>query len=219
MPDESFLKEVAAQLRKPSGEFGNEVAYAMNKSNELMNLATIKALQIEDGNTILEIGMGNGFFVPHVLKQAGELTYVGVDYSDDMVQLASSVNKTHVEQQAAKFYVGAAHELPFDDQIIDRLFTVNTVYFWDNPSAILKEFKRVLKPGGLLAVAIRPEQCLKQYPSTKYNFEFISNEKILNWLQEHHFEIDEVIEETEAEVEILEKRIIPKFTVFIAKAT
>ncbi len=217
MPDETFLKEVAAQLRKPTGEFGSEVASAMNESNKAMNLATISALQIEDGNHILEVGMGNGFFVSHILTQAEDLNYTGVDYSEDMVRSASSINKEHIELGHAAFFTSGARKLPVSNQSIDRLFTVNTIYFWENRSAILDEFKRVLNPNGLLAIAIRPQRCMKEYPSTQFNFEYYSPEQVCTLLTTHGFIITQVIEEMEPETEVLGKSIHPEFSIILAR--
>jgi hypothetical protein len=42
----------------------------MNKGNRLMNLETISQLGIVDNDKILEIGMGNGFFVKIFLRLA-----------------------------------------------------------------------------------------------------------------------------------------------------
>lgn len=221
MPDESFLKEVAAQLRKPTGEFGNEVASAMNESNQKMNLSTIDALQIEAGNTVLEVGMGNGFFVSHILNQADNLNYIGIDYSPDMVQLASDINKTHLEKGTAVFYASNASELPISNHSVDRLFTVNTIYFWEDQSQILNEFRRVLKTDGLLAISIRPDRCLKEYPSTQFGFNHFTTEKVAELLEEHGFFNTQIIEDTEPEAEVLGKKIIPEFSIVTAcsKAT
>ncbi|RNC85607.1 MAG: class I SAM-dependent methyltransferase [Balneola sp.] len=221
MHDEAFLKEVAAQLRKPSGEFGTEVALAMNESNKTMNLATISALQIEEGNHILEIGMGNGFFVSQILEQADDLRYTGIDYSEDMVQLASSVNREYIEKGLAVFHTSPAQHLPVSEQSIDRLFTINTLYFWNDHTSILNEFRRVITLEGLLVISIRPENCLKEYPSTQFNFEYYTNEKVSSLLEDHGLAVQEIINKKEPETEVLGKVIIPEYSIIIAsiKAT
>ena len=216
MPDESFLKEVAAQLRKPTGEFGNEVASAMNESNQKMNLATIEALKVEAGNTILEVGMGNGYFISHLLSQADGLSYIGIDYSEDMVKLTSSINKAHMDDGKAAFHTADAKELPVLNHSVDRLFTINTIYFWDDQMAILKEFIRVLKPGGLLAISIRPERCLKEYPSTQFGFEYFTAQEVSQILEDQGFVNPQIHEDIESEIEIMEKKLVPEFSIITA---
>ncbi|MEQ9310308.1 MAG: class I SAM-dependent methyltransferase [Balneolaceae bacterium] len=217
MPDQEFLKIIAAQLRKPSGELGNEVAEKMNESNREMNLATINSLEIKDGESILEIGMGNGFFVKHILSKAERLHYIGCDYSEDMVTLSTKLNQQLINSGEASFLHADAHNLPIENQSIDHLFTINTLYFWENIEVILKEFKRVLKSNATLCITIRPESCLKQYPSTQYNFNYYSIDSILDSLLKNGFNVTDIIEQKEPEVEVLEKKIIPEFIIFIAQ--
>ncbi|MBK7811139.1 MAG: hypothetical protein IPI50_07870 [Saprospiraceae bacterium] len=67
--DEQTLKEIAKQLRQPSGEFATQVGQKMNEGNLHINLNTIEALNLQKGDHILEIGMGNGFFVKIYYQQ------------------------------------------------------------------------------------------------------------------------------------------------------
>ena len=76
---ENELKSLAVQLRKPEGSLGIEVGRMMNKRNKLMNLATIDQLEIQPNDKILEIGMGNGFFVKYILKKDETVRYIGCD--------------------------------------------------------------------------------------------------------------------------------------------
>ena len=66
--DIETAKKVAIQLRKPEGEFGLKIGKKMNESNAYMNLFTIKNLPIKTNDKILELGMGNGFFVNEIFK-------------------------------------------------------------------------------------------------------------------------------------------------------
>lgn len=216
MPDQDFLKEVAAQLRKPNGEFGNEVAQKMNESNREMNLATIAALEIKNNDRILEVGMGNGYFVRDVLLVAKNVSYIGCDYSQDMVHLASTLNSKFIDLGQASFHQSEAHHLPEDNNSIDHLFTINTMYFWDDAPSILSEFKRVLKKDGSLIIAIRPEGCLRQYPSAQYNFKHYTPEQVTDVLQKSGFSVTQIIKEKEPEVEIMEKTVTPEYVVIVA---
>ncbi len=215
--NEDFLKEVAAQLRKPNGEFGREVADKMNESNQQMNLKTIELLDIKPQETILEVGMANGAYTQTILEKAASVKYIGIDYSSDMVELALRNNNTHLENKGAEFFLGDIINLPVSSNSVDKLFTVNTIYFWGDLDKSLLEGHRVLKTNGLFAITIRPEGCLRKYPSTKYNFKHFSTEDIENLFIKHGFEIHTSIHEIEPETEVLDEMITPEFAVIVGK--
>ena len=60
---EENIKFIAEQLRKPSGEYASKIGEKMNESNFQMNIKTIESLVLEAQDNVLEIGMGNGFFI------------------------------------------------------------------------------------------------------------------------------------------------------------
>lgn len=57
----------------------------------------------------------------------------GVDYSQTMVEQARKRNKSLIEQGHVEIKQGEVSQIPFDDQCFDKLFTVNTLYFWPKP--------------------------------------------------------------------------------------
>lgn len=215
--DEEFLKEISAQLRKPHGEFGYEVAQKMNESNRAMNLTTINAMELCDNDTVVEIGMSNGFFVSRIIEQAKNITYWGFDHSQEMVEASNALNKKLVEKKHATFEVADIQKLPLENNSINKIFTVNTLYFWDDIKATLNEFRRVLKPDGMLLISIRPEACMKAYPSNKYSFEYFTPNKVSKLLTKNGFSVQKVIEEKEPEVEVMGKKLIPEFAIIIAQ--
>lgn len=215
--DEDFLREVAAQLRKPNGKFGKEVAEKMNASNQQMNLKTIELLDILENDSVLEIGMGNGAFVPDILNSAKDVRYFGIDYSEDMVELANTMNNSFIVDHTVKFILSDVENLPFSSKTMDKIFTVNTIYFWKDLEAAFRECSRVLKEDGLFAITIRPKGCLKKYPSTQFNFNYFNIVDIQNLFEHHGFEIYKTVYECEPETEVLENMIIPEFAVIIGK--
>ncbi|MBK9048006.1 MAG: hypothetical protein IPL74_15450 [Bacteroidetes bacterium] len=53
------IREIAAQLRNPTGEKGIEMGHIMNEANVAMIDHTFETLQPVSGESILEIGHGN----------------------------------------------------------------------------------------------------------------------------------------------------------------
>ena len=124
---ESELKTIAAQLRCPSGEDGQEMGDAMHKRNISMTRAAFSSLQAEAGNRILELGHGSARHVPELLSQADDLNYCGIDISDTMHHTAKSVNADLIAQEAAQFELYDGVHLPLANGTFNRVFTVNTI--------------------------------------------------------------------------------------------
>ena len=199
---EEELKEMAAQLRKPAGEKGLKTGEWMNSGNFQMNQDTLRVLEPKNGDSILEIGMGNGLFVKNILENRPSLRYTGCDFSHEMVEEAKKMNNFWVNNEQARFINTSAIKLPFENKSFDKIFSVNTIYFWDNEPAILKEFKRVLKPGGCFILALRPKHQMIKYPFTKYGFSMFSKEEVFILLQNNGFIVTQSYENTEPDFEL-----------------
>lgn len=184
---EDEQKLLAAQLRKPTGEVGLEVAHFMNKGNELLNRNTIQKLKLQPDAKVLEIGMGNGKFIPELFQMEESITYYGVDYSELMVAEATQINQGLVQNKKVQFFHNSADNLPFEDQSIDAIFTVNTIYFWEDATSVLEESKRVLKPGGQMVLGLRPKSQMKNYPFVKFGFNMFTPNAVVELFQHHGF--------------------------------
>ena len=129
--DESDAREVARQLRNPEGADGLEIAERLNSTNAEMITTTIQTLGLSDNNTVLELGPGNGQHVSEVLAMAEGLDYVGLEISETMWAEAKARNSTPPPSTSIGFELYDGSVFPFGDEEFDRLFTVNTIYFWD----------------------------------------------------------------------------------------
>jgi SAM-dependent methyltransferase len=72
---------------------------------------------------------------------------VGLDASAEIIAKASA----DFARPMLEFIVGSAYELPFDDGTFDIVHTHQTLQHLANPVAALREWRRVTKPGGLVA--------------------------------------------------------------------
>ncbi|QHT67265.1 class I SAM-dependent methyltransferase [Rhodocytophaga rosea] len=195
--DEEQIKAVARQLRQPYGEAGIQVGEKMNESNAHINLFTIEQLQHQAHDRILEIGMGNGFFVKDILSNYPSVRYVGCDFSEVMIGQAQKLNEVFVKNGQAQFISAGACNLPFEKESFDKIFTVNTLYFWENPATVLAQIKQVLKPGGLLVMGIRPKHIMESLPFTKYGFTMYNKEDVTELLANNGFTITNIFEKEE----------------------
>jgi trans-aconitate methyltransferase len=46
--------------------------------------------------------------------------------------------------------------LPKFNEPFDKIFTINSIHFWREPVDCLKELRKLLRPGGLIAVTLQP---------------------------------------------------------------
>jgi ubiquinone/menaquinone biosynthesis C-methylase UbiE len=91
---------------------------------------------------------------------------VGIDIEAAQIERATAAAAAqHVTN--ARFKVGDAYPLPFPDAAFDVVFAHTLLNHLDEPMRALREFRRVLKPGGLVAVRDRDLSSLCIYePST-----------------------------------------------------
>ena len=216
--DEKSLQQLAQQLRKPDGDLGKKVGENMNASNALMNTFTIEELHLQNDDCILEIGMGNGFFVKTILGIEHSVSYYGCDYSELMIAEATALNKNFVETGQAKFVLASADHLPFKSHSFDKLFTINTIYFWSNPSVELTEIHRVLKPKGKFLLTVRSKLTMENIPVTQFGFKLYSKELLTDLLTATGFEVTQVVEKEETEMEFSGHKIKPITWIFCAEA-
>ena len=190
----------------------------MNRGNLQMNMDALAAVQPAPNEALLEIGMGNGYFVHELMSREGSLSYIGCDYSPEMVVAAKQLNAGWVVSGQVQFVVGEVTALPFADHQFDKVFTVNTIYFWEQPAAALREIKRVLKPGGLLVLSLRPRRQMEKYPFTQFGFTLYSMESAQALLGNNGYTLLATHENTEPDIEVEGKTYSMENMVLVARS-
>jgi ubiquinone/menaquinone biosynthesis C-methylase UbiE len=181
-------KFLAAQLCQPSGLFGKFLmADFLNRHNERMNHSAVDRLELQPTDAVLDIGFGGGVTIYKMLETIETGKIYGVDFSHEMVAQAKQKFRTEIESNKVSIELGDVNKLPFAEHTFDKICTVNTIYFWDEPLASLKEIKRVLKNDGRLVVGIRSADKMKQLPVTQYNFRLYNPEAVRDLLVEAGF--------------------------------
>jgi arsenite methyltransferase len=151
---------LSRQLSHPSGPGGKVVARLMNRGNRTLNDRVIARLDVKWGDRVLDLGFGGGLtFAP--LWERGA-TVVAIDRAEDMVAAARARFADAVAAGRLELHAGDVARLPLADGAVDRVLTVNTVYFWSDLAAAFREVRRVLAPGGRLVVAIRDRAVMRR---------------------------------------------------------
>jgi ubiquinone/menaquinone biosynthesis C-methylase UbiE len=129
-PDFGARAATYDQLR-PADENWREVYEALVREGDLA------------GRRVLDVGCGTGKFVAALSERA---KVWGLDASPEMLEVARA------RAPEARFKQGSAEAMPFKDGWFDRATLWLVVHLLDRPRAYA-EIRRVLSPGGVIAVA------------------------------------------------------------------
>lgn len=171
---------IARQSAKPSGPIGALIGRIMRSETTADNAMAIAELQVQPGNDVLELGCGHGRTLRQLVRLATPGAVAGLDHSRVMLDLAAAENAAAVAEGCLQLHLGDCEKLPFEPGSFDRVLCVHTAYFWNDPEVCLREIARVLRPGGRLALAHRPdddEKARAAFPGSVYHFR--SDEQIL----------------------------------------
>jgi len=160
------LQNLAAQLRCPQGNEALKTGEMMNLTNGNIINKTIGSLDIQPDDIILEIGPGNGAHVKNIVTD-NSVIYTGIDISESMVTEAQKLNS---KLPNATFRLTDADVIPFGESQFNKVFTVNTIYFWNDPQAYANQIAQVLKPGGLVSIGFIPKSTMQHIPFAKFGF-------------------------------------------------
>jgi ubiquinone/menaquinone biosynthesis C-methylase UbiE len=145
------ITALAPHFRKPEGEIGKEVGRQMAKHNEEAVAFTIKCLEVQPADHILEIGFGPGEGIAQSVQLTPNGYVAGIDISDVMLEMAKERNHRAMMQEHVELTLGEARSMPYEDESFHKLFAVNVFHFWKDPAIELAECFRVLRPGGKVA--------------------------------------------------------------------
>lgn len=211
------FKMMAKQLRRPNGAMGSRVGNMMNKANEFLYDFTLSVMQPSSGQSILEIGFGNGKFFDKFFAKAEGLKVTGLDFSETMFNTAKGNNKENMESGKLSLHFGSSQQMPFPDNSFDKIFCINVIYFWDEPHQHLLEICRVLKPGGRFYATVRTKESMEKMPFTKYGFAFYETANWKKVVEESGLSFVEEIPFDEPEVEFDNNKIIVQSLCTIAE--
>ncbi len=153
----------ARQLANPSGVFGWAVGKLMKRANRLPTQLAIDALAVEGGDHVLDMGCGAGQAIAAIVPSVGSGAVHGIDQSDLMVSEATRLNRKAIADGKATVRMGAFERIPFPDGMFDKILATNVMYFWHDPTRVLGEIRRVLIPGGRLAIYLTDAATMRHW--------------------------------------------------------
>lgn len=108
----------------------------------------VDRLDIRPGMKVLDVACGTGNTAIPEAKRGADVT--GVDIASNLIEQARA--RAETEGVKAKFDVGDAEDMPYEDATFDAVVTMFGAMFAPRPDVTAAEMKRVCKPGGLIAM-------------------------------------------------------------------
>lgn len=148
---------IARQSAHPRGWIGHLVAGVMAWDTAGANTQALEALAVGPAEEVLELGCGHGRTLARLSALEPTARICGVDPSEVVRREARRRNRAGVTAGRIRIEDGDSGKLPFETGRFDAAFSVHTIYFWPDVAEGLRELGRVLRPGGRLLLAYRPD--------------------------------------------------------------
>jgi ubiquinone/menaquinone biosynthesis C-methylase UbiE len=133
--------------------------------------------------SVLDAGCGTGGLIKALQGVGAPWTIKGLDYSPVACSYARERTSVPIEE-------GSIEALPFGDGQFDAVLTADVICQIDDASVALAEFRRVLKPGGILAINVAAYNWMRSYHDelmdTRYRFR---RSELANLLRQAGFEV------------------------------
>jgi SAM-dependent methyltransferase len=117
----------------------------MEQDHLPITLPVLEKMRIAPTDSVLDVGCGGGWLSRRLAKLAPDGRVIGMDISDEMIHHARRAS-AHFDN--LMFVTGQVAEIPWQSNLFSHAISVESSYYWPNPSAGLKDIFRVLHEGG-----------------------------------------------------------------------
>ena len=190
----SFVKYVGRNFGNPNGFGGKITTKIMNIINQKQYNAVLNNIHLKQDNIILDIGFGNGYLIKKLFEQNISIKIYGIEISNDMINKTTIKNKQNIENGKLKLSLENINKTSFGENTFDKIYTVNTIYFWNELDKSFSEIKRILKPDGMFINVIYTKEYLNKIIYTKYGFNKYGVEEIEKITKDNGMKIIKTVE-------------------------
>jgi len=142
-------------VRADRGPFGlpkglsGRLAGRLMAANDEQQRELSQLVEIPPKGSLCEVGFGPGVLLGLLRARFPDASLCGVDPSTVMLrQAARAIGDAAIDLRCA-----AAGDLPFEDDTFDVTVSFNTMQFWPDRNAGLREIRRVTRPGGKVLIS------------------------------------------------------------------
>jgi len=127
-----------------AGDFGKIAKVNVREAEDF-----VSRLDVPPGAQVLDLACGTGNLAIPLARRGASV--IGVDIAPNLLEQARE--RAAAEGLDICFEEGDAEQLPYPDATFDAVVTMFGAMFAPQPERVVAECARVLKPGGLLAMA------------------------------------------------------------------
>ncbi len=115
--------------------------------------ATLDLVPLDSDDAILDVACGTGILAREARQRVGpEARIAGADLNESMISTARKL--TDPPSRSCEWHVAGVEDMPFGDNEFSKVFCQQGFQFFPEEIAALREMRRVLRTGGLLAITI-----------------------------------------------------------------
>src|SRR5260221_1598718 len=129
----------------------SEVAAAFMGRRRLDSNGAFFLPHLRPGISVLDCGCGPGTITRDIAQRIAPGRVVGLDFDGDQIAVAMAEAKAQ-DIANVEFRQGSVYAVPFEDSSFDAVFSHALLEHLKEPVEAAAEFRRVLKPGGMLGV-------------------------------------------------------------------
>jgi SAM-dependent methyltransferase len=112
----------------------------------------VRMLPIAASDTVLDAGCGDGFFAALLNERLPRGLVIALDSSPAFLVAAQNRLEHEIAVGRRQVAEGDVIALPFETASLDAVWSAHSMQSYESIPRVLTEFRRVLKPGGILAV-------------------------------------------------------------------
>ena len=146
----AYYDSIARQWHKTTGYRGGEF------KRLVLNDVLLESIPDIDGRSILELGAGNGYFIPLVLRKYSGKIPARIVITDQSSKLIEIAQKNFSIETAEYRILNVARKFPFADENFDMILA--TMIFNEVSTGVLRkalaESSRVLANGGVFLITV-----------------------------------------------------------------
>ena len=117
-----------------------------------LNDLVYNTLSINNDDHVLEVGFGPGTLIKKIADGLNYGLIEGIDLSDAMVTIAEKKNRKHIRNGKVKLHHGNIDTISLMEKSYDKIYAVNTIYFWKEPKETVSKISGLLKPSGVFYI-------------------------------------------------------------------
>ena len=99
-----------------------------------------------------------------------------------MVSMAIRRNRKYVKKRKLVLHCGDFDQMNYNSGLFDKVFSVNTIYFWENPENTISKISEILKPGGKLILGFHDRSEMEKMSVDDDYFRYYSTDEVAELL-------------------------------------